>query len=74
MNDYTCKRCGGILLNGRRNYCEKCVVKNKEDLKIVREYIETHKHPTIMEISLDTGISLKIISNLVKNESLSIIE
>ncbi|BEP30300.1 hypothetical protein [Helicovermis profundi] len=74
MNDYTCKRCGNLLLNGQKNYCTKCMEKNKVDLKIIREYLEKNKNATLMEISIATGISVKIINNLISNNSIEIVK
>ncbi len=52
--------------------CEKCGRVEYDDYGIVRNYIESHKGATVVEISAATGISQSVIHGLLRQERLQV--
>ncbi len=67
-----CRRCEKLTSELENGYCSECQQKNRTDLKIIRDYIETHRGANAMDISLETGIPLRVINRLLKEDSLYI--
>lgn len=69
-----CSRCKGWMeFMGVGEYrCEKCGTVEYDDYGIVRNYIETHKGATTAEISAMTGVSQRIINEMLRDERFEI--
>ena len=64
-----CSLCKGIMVfRGVGEYkCEDCGNKEYDDYGKARNYIEEHPGANVYEISETTGVSRKVITNLVKD-------
>src|SRR5208283_2521698 len=66
-----CIRCGNVFAPEKNtNICPDCTVKEKEDLKIVVEYLRNFPLANITEVSERTGISATQILRFVRQGSL----
>lgn len=67
MSEYECKRCGGLLMQSQGEFCNKCIDKNHEDIVLIRDVMQEMKVNDLATISRKTGISIKIINMLARN-------
>lgn len=69
-----CKVCGGIMVfKGLGEYvCEKCGEREFDDYGKVRNYIDTHRGATAIEIEKATGVSQKSIRSLLREERIEV--
>ncbi|MCR2805843.1 hypothetical protein [Paenibacillus soyae] len=55
------------MMVGRKSFfCAACMEEMKEDVEKVREYLRTHKRPTIMDVHYMTGIPVQTIQQFIK--------
>ncbi len=66
-----CKRCERLFEKTGIEYCNDCYEQNRNDYKIVLEYINTHADTSVMDIVAATGVSLQTINNLVEDWGIS---
>lgn len=71
MDLRNCRRCGKLFNFKGHNVCLGCLVKDEEDYLKVREYIETHSKPTVMEISQETGVDSSTINRFLREGRLA---
>ncbi len=71
-----CEKCGGpVIFMGVGEYkCDRCSHVMYDDYGIVRNYVETHRGATVVEISAVTGIPQSQIQQMLKDERLEITE
>jgi len=78
VNEYRqptiCPVCGTqFTFKGVGEYvCDRCGRVEYDDYGIVRNYIETHKGATVVEISAATGISQSVIHSMLREERLQV--
>ena len=73
----TCQRCHKLLTYGYIGLsalCPECVEKDKEDYKIVKEYIQSHANTTVFEVAQATGVSLKVIMQFVREDRVQVVD
>jgi len=70
----TCPECGGdVVYKGIGEYqCEQCKAVIYDDYGKVRRYVEQHPGATITETGAATGVSHKVIRQLLREERLEI--
>lgn len=63
-----CEECGKVFVDntGNLTVCSKCYEKQREDEKIVIEYVREHPHSTIKKICKETGATFKLVSTMVQ--------
>jgi len=54
--------------------CKSCQERDKEDYKIVKEYLMNNHKASIMNIYLDTKIPIKTIERFLNEERISFIQ
>ncbi|MDR7856906.1 hypothetical protein [Tissierella sp.] len=69
-----CKSCGKMFEKDGKPYCMDCNEKIGKENNLIMEYIREHPASTIMEIIMETGVSLKSIDRLVKDGNISYVE
>ena len=57
-----------------KSYCIDCNEKIEKENSLIIEYVRKHPSSTIMEIIMETGVSLKSIDRLVEDGNISYIE
>ena len=74
MSFETCKNCGTLLKNSRKEigYCRDCHMNHIKEYVILREYLETHPNASVMEIVNKTNLSFPVISRFIKEEAVDI--
>lgn len=73
----TCHRCNKLLTHGYGelvSLCSECTEKDKEDFRIVKEYIQSHANTTVFDVSQATGVSIKIIMQFVKEDRIQVVD
>lgn len=73
----TCQRCHKLLTYGYiglSSLCPECVEKDKEDYRIVKEYIESHANTTVFEVAQATGVSVKVIMQFVREDRVQVVD
>jgi hypothetical protein len=53
--------------------CPRCYEKEKTNYEIVKNYLLENKGASILEISLDTKLSIRTIKRLIDNEKIEFI-
>ncbi|MGB4312977.1 MAG: hypothetical protein GX925_01140 [Clostridiales bacterium] len=70
-----CKRCGRMFKKGGKiYYCEDCFEKNAKEYELIIKYIRKYPESMVIDIIIETGVSLKGIDCLVEDGSLSYVE
>lgn len=59
--------------NGRR-FCENCIDKVHKEYDLIIEYVKRHPNSNILDIIIDTGVTLKSINCLVEEGYVSYVE
>lgn len=67
-----CKRCGKLTSDLENGFCGECRGKNRSDLNTIRDYLTAHRNANAMDISRETGIPLRVINMLIREETLII--
>lgn len=62
----TCSRCGNFKRTQEGHFCNSCNSKNREDVKVIQDYLIDHPRSSLADVSLDTGIPLRVLNVLVK--------
>lgn len=73
----TCQKCHKLLTygyGGLLSLCAECTDKDKEDYRMVKEYIQSHTNTTVSEVSQVTGVSLKVIMQFVREDRVQVID
>ncbi|WP_310601814.1 hypothetical protein [Anaerosporobacter sp.] len=70
----TCRRCRKLLTlcRGISNVCTECEDKDKDDYRIVKEYVQSHANTSAFEVANVTGISVKVIMQFLKEDRLQV--
>lgn len=66
MDIRNCKRCGKVFQYTGKSICAECILKDDEDYKIIRDYIQEHHNATPLEISERTKVELKTITRFLR--------
>jgi len=61
----TCRRCGDFKRNQEGHFCNECDSKNRRDIRIIQDYLMEHPKSSVADVSLDTGIKMKVINVLL---------
>ncbi len=61
-----CKRCNVLFEGSGRSYCSSCLEKHSKDQDLIIEYVKRHPGSTVIDIIVDTGVTLKSINLLVE--------
>jgi len=61
----TCKRCGNFKRTQEGHFCNDCEVKNRDNVKEIQDYLMEHPKSSLADVSLDTGIPLRVLNVLV---------
>lgn len=72
----TCQRCHKLLTygyGGLTSLCPECIDRDKDDYRIVKEYIQSHANTTVFEVSQETGVSLKVIMQFVREDRVQVV-
>jgi len=66
----TCIICGDVIATTDFGYCKECTQAGMSDLQCLREYLGEHPNAPLNKVVQETGIPLKKINKLLKNEFL----
>ncbi len=71
-----CRRCKKLLNDNYvvSHLCPDCIAKDKEDYRLVKEYIQSHANSNAYEVSKETGVSLKVIMQFIKEDRVERVE
>lgn len=71
-----CAVCGGVLVyKGLGEYrCEECEGLEYDDYGKVRNYLDTHRGANVAQISDDTGVTHKVIREMIKENRFEVID
>ena len=71
-----CVKCGGVLVyKGLGEYqCEVCEEVEYDDYGKVRNYLDKHRGANVAQISDDTGVSHKVIREMIKENRFEVID
>ncbi|NGQ96868.1 hypothetical protein G3578_17015 [Brevibacillus sp. SYP-B805] len=67
-----CKECGSALQPGEV-FCKTCYSHERDEYRIVKEYLRTHPNSNAMQIANETGISISKIMKYIRNGSLTVV-
>jgi len=70
MSDYECKRCGAFIKQNQIGFCNKCRENNSVDIKLIKTLISETNFNDLTTVSTKTGISIKTINMLARNNYL----
>lgn len=72
----TCQRCKKLLTHCYEvsSLCPDCIDRDKEDYRLVKEYIQSHANTNIYEVSQETGVSLKVIMRFINEDRVQVAE
>lgn len=69
----SCKVCG-YPVPANDEVCKTCGEHDRDDYKIVREYLRANPNSNAMQVAIATGISVSKILRYIRNGSLSVID
>lgn len=71
-----CAKCGGVLVyKGLGEYqCEECEELEYDDYGKVRNYLDKHRGANVAQISEDTGVTHKVIREMIKENRFEVID
>lgn len=62
-----CSRCGSFFVSDG-NICSKCSIKDEQDIKKLKNYIEENENlGSLEELSNNTGITVRNLSRYINN-------
>jgi len=67
-----CIRCGKVFAYTYSPVCNKCLEKEEEEYKLVKEYIYENPGSTAFEVSEATGVSVEKIMKFLREERLEL--
>ena len=75
MDVRTCRNCGRLYnsLGRITPFCPVCMKELEEKFNTCRQYIKEHQGANIQEVSENTGVSVKMIKQWVREERLSFV-
>ena len=76
MDVKTCRNCGKLYnyLGKITPYCPVCMKELEEKFEVCRKYIKENPGANIQEVADESGVSLKVIKQWVREERLSFTE
>ncbi len=68
-----CPACGGAkpLVQA---YCQECLETEKNQYRIIREYLRSYPNSNAMQVANATGISISKITRLIREGALSVLD
>lgn len=66
MNYSICKRCNELFERNGREYCDSCTQKLNKEFDLIIDYIKKYPRATVIDVIIDTGVSLKTINLMVE--------
>ena len=67
MKSYECRKCKGLKEDNNSIFCNRCIKEVRDAASIVNTYLSSHKNASVMEISSETGISVKVLNLLLED-------
>ena len=76
MDVRTCRNCGRLYnyIGKLTPYCPICMKELEEKFETCRKYIKEHQGANIQKVSEETGVSVKMIKQWVREERLTFAE
>lgn len=62
----TCLRCGNFKRTQEGDFCKECDKRNRDDIRTIQDYLIENPKASLADVSLDTGIPLRVLNVLVK--------
>ncbi|MFA5576511.1 MAG: hypothetical protein WCZ27_03025 [Tissierellaceae bacterium] len=66
MSYSICKRCNELFERNGKDYCPSCTEKLNKEYDLIIDYIKKSPQATVVDIIIDTGVSLKTINLMVE--------
>ncbi|MBU0600400.1 flagellar protein [bacterium] len=66
MNLMNCTKCGSLFVSIGRPVCFLCIEKERKEFEMVKKFIEEHPHSTVSQVVEATGVSEKLVIDLIK--------
>lgn len=61
-----CRICHKLFVDTGLGICQSCYEKEREDEKIVIEYVREHHQASLQEIVEDTGVDARVVSKMIE--------
>ncbi|GGG06212.1 hypothetical protein [Paenibacillus abyssi] len=71
MDLTNCAGCGQLILKKQSLFCNPCIEEQKADVEKVKDYLQTHPNPSLLDLHEATGIPLKTLHLLMKDSVIS---
>jgi flagellar operon protein (TIGR03826 family) len=72
MQAVNCPRCGRVFTKIRTSICPACVKEDDETFELVREYVKENPNHSIGDVSEETKVSIKRITQYIRDGRLEI--
>jgi flagellar operon protein (TIGR03826 family) len=72
MEVVNCPRCGRVFTRINKPVCPHCVKEDEDTFEIVRTYVKEHMHCSMKELSEETHVSVKRITQFIRDGRLEI--
>ncbi len=73
MNVENCPRCGKIFAKNFRDVCPNCIREIDKEYETCANFLRKNKGATIIELSDETGVSIKQITKFIREGRISMI-
>jgi hypothetical protein len=71
MGISNCVMCGKVMINRPSIFCQPCLEDKREDIEVIKAYLNNHSKPTLLEVHTMTNIPLKTIQALIQEGIIS---
>ncbi len=69
-----CSKCGNLFIFNGTNICQQCLQKVEEEYKLCADYLREHNLVNIYALSSETGVSVRQITQFVREGRISVAE
>lgn len=73
MNVANCPKCGRIFVKGFNEVCPNCVKELEQQYEKCLRFLRDHRGCTIIELSEETGVSIRQITKFIREGRISIV-
>ncbi|WP_028593800.1 TIGR03826 family flagellar region protein [Paenibacillus assamensis] len=68
-----CNRCGRLFAKVYKDICPNCLKDIEADYKLCADYLRKHRQATMTELSDDTGVSVRQITQFIREGRISVL-
>ena len=67
MTLINCKICKKLIVRGETSLCPECLLRQQEDIHLLKDYLSKNPHASALETSRDTGVSYQLIRAVIED-------